>query len=249
MPWMRPSTSRLRRPDRCGNSAGLSTIDPMRGITRCSRGPGVDAEHRGAAAGRAHEAEEHPDRRGLARAVRPEEPEHAALGHRRGRGRRPRPCRRRSCGGPRPRSLPPSAARTIPVGVPSPRWRTTADLLVIGAGPAGTAAAITAAGAGRTVVVVDRATFPRDKTCGDGLTTGALRWLEALGVPLDALGASARGPRRRPGRAVRAPHRGAAPARRRARPGDAPDRSRRRARRPRRRRRRRPARSGARSRS
>ena len=67
---------------------------------------------------------------------------------------------------------------------------TTADLLVIGAGPAGTAAAITAAAAGRRVVVIDRATFPRDKTCGDGLTTGALRWLEALGVPLDALGAS-----------------------------------------------------------
>jgi geranylgeranyl reductase family protein len=66
----------------------------------------------------------------------------------------------------------------------------TADLLVIGAGPAGAAAAITAAGAGRRVVVVDRATFPRDKTCGDGLTTGALRWLEALGVSLGALGAS-----------------------------------------------------------
>ena len=67
----------------------------------------------------------------------------------------------------------------------------TTDLLVIGAGPAGAAAAITAADAGRRVVVVDRSTFPRDKTCGDGLTTGALRWLEALGVPLDALGASA----------------------------------------------------------
>jgi len=67
---------------------------------------------------------------------------------------------------------------------------TTADLLVIGAGPAGTAAAITAAGTGRRVVVVDRAEFPRDKTCGDGLTTGALRGLEALGVRLDDLGAS-----------------------------------------------------------
>jgi geranylgeranyl reductase family protein len=68
---------------------------------------------------------------------------------------------------------------------------TTADLVVIGAGPAGTAAAITAAGAGRRVVVVDRAGFPRDKTCGDGLTTGALRGLEALGVRPDDLGASA----------------------------------------------------------
>jgi geranylgeranyl reductase family protein len=67
-----------------------------------------------------------------------------------------------------------------------------ADLLVIGAGPAGCAAAIAARRAGRSVVVVDRATFPRDKTCGDGLTTGALRQLETLGVPLAALDASAR---------------------------------------------------------
>lgn len=66
-----------------------------------------------------------------------------------------------------------------------------AELLVIGAGPAGCAAAITASRAGRSVVVVDRASFPRDKTCGDGLTTGALRLLEQLGVPLAALDASA----------------------------------------------------------
>jgi len=65
-----------------------------------------------------------------------------------------------------------------------------ADLLVIGAGPAGTAAAVTAAASGRHVVLVDAATFPRDKTCGDGLTTEALRRLDALGVPLPALDAS-----------------------------------------------------------
>lgn len=56
----------------------------------------------------------------------------------------------------------------------------TADVAVVGAGPAGVAAAITLARAGREVVVVDKATFPRDKCCGDGLTTGALRELEAL---------------------------------------------------------------------
>ena len=33
-----------------------------------------------------------------------------------------------------------------------------------------------------SVVCVDKASFPRDKTCGDGLTTGALRGLEALGL-------------------------------------------------------------------
>ena len=56
------------------------------------------------------------------------------------------------------------------------------DVVIVGAGPAGTAAAITLARAGRRVTVIDRATFPRDKCCGDGLTTGALRRLESLGL-------------------------------------------------------------------
>ncbi|MEZ5240307.1 MAG: geranylgeranyl reductase family protein [Microthrixaceae bacterium] len=56
------------------------------------------------------------------------------------------------------------------------------DVAVIGAGPAGTAAAITLARAGIDVTVFDKATFPRDKTCGDGLTTLALRQLEQLGL-------------------------------------------------------------------
>ena len=55
------------------------------------------------------------------------------------------------------------------------------DIAVIGAGPAGTTAAALLARAGRDVHLFDRATFPRDKCCGDGLTTLALRELEALG--------------------------------------------------------------------
>lgn len=55
------------------------------------------------------------------------------------------------------------------------------EVLVVGGGPAGSAAAITLARAGRDVTLVDKATFPRDKCCGDGLTTGALRLLEQLG--------------------------------------------------------------------
>lgn len=66
------------------------------------------------------------------------------------------------------------------------------DLLVVGAGPAGTAAAIAAANRGLDVLVVDKATFPRDKTCGDGLTTAALRLLERLGFSLDAVPSYAR---------------------------------------------------------
>jgi len=59
---------------------------------------------------------------------------------------------------------------------------TDVDVAVVGAGPAGTAAAIELAREGHTVTIVDKATFPRDKVCGDGLTADALRSLEALGL-------------------------------------------------------------------
>lgn len=57
-----------------------------------------------------------------------------------------------------------------------------ADVLVVGGGPAGSTAATLLARAGRSVILVDKARFPRDKCCGDGLTTLALRELEALGL-------------------------------------------------------------------
>src|SRR5262249_47902876 len=56
------------------------------------------------------------------------------------------------------------------------------DVVVVGAGPGGVAAAVTAPRRGCSVRCVDKATSRRDKTCGDGLTAGALRDLEALGV-------------------------------------------------------------------
>lgn len=60
--------------------------------------------------------------------------------------------------------------------------RARRDVAVVGAGPAGVAAAVTLAGAGADVVVVDKARFPRDKCCGDGLTALALRLLDQLGL-------------------------------------------------------------------
>ncbi|MEM9131614.1 MAG: geranylgeranyl reductase family protein [Actinomycetota bacterium] len=67
---------------------------------------------------------------------------------------------------------------------PSPnspdQWQ--CDLLIVGAGPAGCAAAIEATRRGLDAVVIDKARFPRDKCCGDGLTTSALRQLDDLGL-------------------------------------------------------------------
>jgi menaquinone-9 beta-reductase len=56
------------------------------------------------------------------------------------------------------------------------------DVVVIGAGPAGSAAAAWAVRNGRDVLVVDSAEFPRDKACGDGLTPRAVAELELLGL-------------------------------------------------------------------
>lgn len=57
-----------------------------------------------------------------------------------------------------------------------------AQVVVVGAGPAGSAAAAWAARAGKDVLVVDSVTFPRDKPCGDGLTPRAVAELELLGL-------------------------------------------------------------------
>jgi menaquinone-9 beta-reductase len=59
---------------------------------------------------------------------------------------------------------------------------TETDVLVVGAGPAGSAAAAWAARSGADVVLADAAVFPRDKTCGDGLTPRAMGELDQLGL-------------------------------------------------------------------
>jgi geranylgeranyl reductase family protein len=60
----------------------------------------------------------------------------------------------------------------------------SADVIVVGAGPAGSATAHRLASAGRDVLLVEKAAFPRDKVCGDGLTPRAVRSLIEMGVDI-----------------------------------------------------------------
>ncbi len=56
------------------------------------------------------------------------------------------------------------------------------DVLVIGAGPGGSSAAYWLAKQGLSVIAVEKKTFPREKTCGDGLTPRSVYQLEAMGM-------------------------------------------------------------------
>lgn len=59
------------------------------------------------------------------------------------------------------------------------------DVAVIGAGPSGAAAALHSVRRGFDTILIDSATFPRDKTCGDGLTPRGLHQLNKLGVAVN----------------------------------------------------------------
>jgi geranylgeranyl reductase family protein len=81
-----------------------------------------------------------------------------------------------------PSGLSPTAAG----GAPAPRRCAAevveSDVIVVGAGPAGSATATHLARRGLKVALLDKSTFPRDKVCGDGLTPRATRQLIRLGI-------------------------------------------------------------------
>jgi menaquinone-9 beta-reductase len=63
-----------------------------------------------------------------------------------------------------------------------------ADVIVVGAGPAGSTAAFHLAQAGVDVLLLEKSAFPREKVCGDGLTPRATKQLVGLGIDLDTPG-------------------------------------------------------------
>ena len=64
----------------------------------------------------------------------------------------------------------------------------SADVVVVGAGPGGSAAAYSPARPAHDVVLLEKDTFPRDKVCGDGLTPRAVHAMQLLGLAEEAEG-------------------------------------------------------------
>jgi geranylgeranyl reductase family protein len=58
-------------------------------------------------------------------------------------------------------------------------------VIVVGAGPAGSVTAAILASHGCRVLLLDKAEFPRDKVCGDGITPGTMRLLSQVGLELE----------------------------------------------------------------
>lgn len=61
------------------------------------------------------------------------------------------------------------------------------DVIVVGSGPGGAIAAATVAEQGKSVLLVDRQSFPRDKVCGDGMPVEVMKMLRALQVDMGEL--------------------------------------------------------------
>ncbi|MFM2120020.1 MAG: hypothetical protein RL722_1488 [Pseudomonadota bacterium] len=78
--------------------------------------------------------------------------------------------------------LPGALATATLAPIPDATPPADCDVLVVGAGPSGSACAIALSQAGWRVVLVDQHSFPRDKICGDGLIPDAHRALDRLGV-------------------------------------------------------------------
>lgn len=77
---------------------------------------------------------------------------------------------------------------TVPAATQRNVAEADADVIVVGAGPAGSTTAFHLAQAGLNVLLLEKTTFPREKVCGDGLTPRAVKQLIGMGIDIDAPG-------------------------------------------------------------
>jgi geranylgeranyl reductase family protein len=66
------------------------------------------------------------------------------------------------------------------------------EIIIVGGGPAGSSAATMLGKAGRKILLIDKGHFPREKTCGDGMTFKCLPVLKKLGIAADFAAQSVR---------------------------------------------------------
>ena len=81
-----------------------------------------------------------------------------------------------------PAPAPESTTTPSSTTVASKSERKDADVIVVGAGPAGSATAYHLAQRGLDVLLLEKSEFPREKVCGDGLTPRAVKELIAMGI-------------------------------------------------------------------
>ena len=77
----------------------------------------------------------------------------------------------------------PGSVEPVSVAASDAQHVQSADVIIVGAGPSGSATAAYLAMAGIDVLLLEKAAFPREKVCGDGLTPRAVRELITLGIP------------------------------------------------------------------
>lgn len=74
---------------------------------------------------------------------------------------------------------------------PAPTGQTDAEVIVVGGGPAGSATALLLAQAGHSVLLLDKASFPRHKACSEYINAGGVAALDELGLLDEAMAAGA----------------------------------------------------------
>jgi menaquinone-9 beta-reductase len=160
------------RPQPAGNTARDSGAQPARRAP-AKRAPGTSAAKKAAAKAPAKKA---PAKKAPAKKAPAKAPAKKAPAKAPAKARAKAPVKKV------PANAPAKATHPAPARSGGGRDVHVHDVVVVGAGPAGAACAYWLADAGWDVVVVEKKEFPREKTCGDGLTPRAVRQLADMGL-------------------------------------------------------------------